>query len=63
MYFSYQEAKDLLEIFGGGEDTEISVIEIEDPNVAHSGPGLYAYYSEYPDEGTTLLGDGREYPK
>ncbi len=60
MYFTYHEAKDLLEFFGGDTDTEISVIEVkaDDPN--HSGPGLYAYYSEYPEEGTMLLGNGRQ---
>jgi len=60
MYFTYQEAKDLLEFFGGDKETEISVVEAKagDPN--HSGPGLYAYYSEYPEEGMMLLGNGRQ---
>jgi len=63
MNFTYQEAKDLLEFFGGYKETEITVIEVsgDDPN--HSGPGLYAYYSEYPDEGTMLLGTGRRYTR
>lgn len=58
MYFTYQEAKDLLEFFGDEED-EMEVIEVgrDDPN--HSGPGLYAYYRDYPEEGSVLLGNGR----
>ena len=59
MDFTYQEAKDLLEFFGGDEETVITVIEVKDGDPNHSGPGLYAYYSEYHDEGTMLLGSGR----
>jgi hypothetical protein len=58
MDFKYQEVKDLLEFFGGDEETEISVIEVKEEDPNHSGPGLYAYYSEYPDEGSMLLGSG-----
>jgi len=59
MKFTYQEVKDLLEFFGGDEETEITVIEVKASDPNHSGPGLYAYYSEYPDEGTMILGNGR----
>lgn len=59
MYFTYQEAKDLIEFFGGDKETEISVTEVPADNPNHSRPGLYAYYSEYPDERFMLLGSGR----
>lgn len=51
--FSLDQAKELVEQFGGDEDTEISVTEETE---AHSGPGLYAHVTDYPDEGSTLLG-------
>lgn len=60
MYFTYQEAADLLEFFGGDEETEITVIEVTENDPCHSGPGLYAGYSEYLEEGTTLLENGRQ---
>jgi len=58
MYFTYKEAKDLFKFFGGDEETEITV-EVLGTDPSHSGPGLYAYDSEYPGEGTILLGNGR----
>ena len=60
MDFTYQEAKDLLEFFGDDQETEITVIYVAENDPNHSGPGLYAYYREYPDEGTMLLGSGRK---
>ena len=56
MRFTLKQAQDLVAVFGDDEETEITAAEVgsDDPN--HSGPGLYAYFSEYPDEGTTLLG-------
>lgn len=59
MDFTYQEAKDLLEFFGGDPQTEVTVVEVAEGDPSHSGPGLYALYTEYPDEGTLLLGNGR----
>lgn len=59
MRFTYREAEDLLGFFGGDPETEITVIEVTEGEAAHSGPGLYAYYTEYPDEGTMILGEGR----
>ena len=47
------QCRELLEQFGG-EDTEMSIEYIED---GHSGPGLYVWPTEYPDEGSTLLGE------
>lgn len=44
------QAMQLLRMFGG-EDAEISVKEM----AGHSGPGLYAYFSEYPEEGVEKL--------
>ena len=45
------QAQTLLEMFGG-EDTLITVDECD---TGHSGPGVYAYSTEYPDEGSTFL--------
>lgn len=55
MEFTLKEAQDLVALFGG-EESEITVVEVGSDEPSHSGPGLYAYFSEYPDEGTTLLG-------
>jgi hypothetical protein len=53
--FKLKQAKLLVEFFGEDEETEITVVEGDE--TAHSGYGLYAYYSDYPDEGTFYLGD------
>lgn len=55
MTFTLQQAKDLLEMFGG-EDTEIVVERVYSKETSHSGPGLYAYLVDYPDEGSQFLG-------
>jgi hypothetical protein len=44
-------------------ERELQVDEPYDASVAwgdegHSGPGWYAYYTEYPDEGSVFLGTG-----
>lgn len=52
MQFGLKQAQDLLEMFGGEEAT--IVVEYGD---GHSGPGLYAYHEEYPEEGSVFLGD------
>jgi len=55
--FSLYEAERLLGMFGG-DDTLIAVEKVEDEDgKAHSGPGLYAYAAEYPDEGSIKLDD------
>lgn len=59
MYFTYKEAKDLLELFAEDPEVEILVTHVLRHEPSHSGPGLYASYCEYPDEGSFLLGDGR----
>lgn len=52
MKFNLEAAKNLLEFFGG-EDSDVTV-EYTD---GHSGKGLYAYCTDYPDEGCVFLGD------
>lgn len=51
MEFTLSQAQTLLEMFGG-DDTSITVSELTD---GHSGSGLYAYATEYPDEGSVFL--------
>ena len=55
MDFTYEAAKNLLDLFGGDKETEITVTEVKENEANHSGPGLYAYYTEYPEEGSFLL--------
>lgn len=56
MRFTLKQAQDLVAFFGGDVETEITVVEVGSDEPSHSGPGLYAYFSEYPDEGAMLLG-------
>lgn len=57
MIFNLEQAKNLLDFFGG-EDSEIVVTEVDESNKDsyHSGYGLYAHFLEYPDEGSLFLG-------
>lgn len=50
-----QQAEQLLQMFGG-EDASVVVEHVDD---GHSGPGLYAWFEDYPDEGGMFL-DGTE---
>lgn len=59
MIFTLEEAKDLVELFDGDTECEIAVSYATRTDKGHSGPGLYAYYVEYPDEGSFLLGSGK----
>ena len=56
MEFTLKQAKELISLFGEDEECEITVVEVGSDEQSHSGPGLYAYYSEYPDEGSMFLG-------
>lgn len=47
----FKQATELLEMFGG-EPAEVTLIE----GPGHNGEGLYAYYSDLPEEGTEFLG-------
>lgn len=50
-----QQATDLLGMFGG-EDAAITVDYCPD---GHAGAGIYAWHTDYPDEGSVLLmGEG-----
>jgi len=51
MIINLTQANELLEMFGG-ENSEISLCYVDN---GHSGPGIYAWYTEYPDEGSQLL--------
>ena len=56
MEFTLKEAKNLVALFGDDPDETITVVEVGSDEPSHSGPGLYAYCTFYPDEGSTLLG-------
>lgn len=49
----FKQATELLEMFGGEPGTITLSMGVEG---SHSGPGLYAYYSELPEEGANFLG-------
>lgn len=51
IHIDYKQATELLEMFGG-EPGEIT-LEVGD---GHSGHGLYAHYTELPEEGAEYLG-------
>ena len=51
---SHQQARDIVEAFGGDDDSIIQVTRVVEGG--HSGPGLYCHEVEYPDEGSTYLG-------
>jgi hypothetical protein len=55
MRFNLEAAKGLLDFFGG-EESDITVEETD----GHSGHGLYAYCTDYPDEGSLYLGNPEE---
>jgi hypothetical protein len=48
----FRMASELLEMFGG-EPGEVSLLQGE----GHSGEGLYAYWTELPNEGCVFLGN------
>ena len=50
--FNLEMAKTLFYLFGN-EDSEITVEYIKE---GHSGEGLYAHFTEYPEEGSIFLG-------
>ncbi len=52
--FTLRQAEALVEVFGG-HDAEVSVIQRPDA-WPHLDLGLYAYFTEYPGEGTFYLG-------
>jgi hypothetical protein len=52
--FRREQAQALLDMFGGDDETVITVAPGDASS--HSGPGLYAYISDYPDEGAIFLG-------
>lgn len=53
MNFTLEQAENLVEAFGGDKETVVCVTFAED---GHSGKGLYAHYEDYPEEGSTFLG-------
>jgi hypothetical protein len=55
IYLTLKQAQHLVKLFGGDEETVITVAS--DPGGrGHSGAGLYAGYRDYPEEGAHFLG-------
>ena len=46
------QAKELVSLFGDCDDTLVTIQECSE---GHSGPGIYAYFDEYPEEGSAIL--------
>lgn len=51
VHIDFKQASELLEMFGG-QPSEITLTNGE----GHSGPGLYAFYRDLPEEGSFFLG-------
>ena len=51
--FDLRAAERLVSVFGG-DDAQITVCQWDD---GHAGPGLYAYFTDYPEEGALPLFD------
>ncbi|CAM3212848.1 hypothetical protein [Pseudomonas fluorescens] len=59
---SHYQLKELLEMSESSCDPECYdaiVIQVGD-DTAHSGPGLYAWFDECPEEGASYIGDDAE---
>ncbi len=56
MELTGKEIKNLYDMCGGEFDTEITLY-YDDEGSGHSGIGLYAYHTEYPDEGAVFLSE------
>lgn len=54
---SLENVRNLLSLYGG-EETDMTVEFIKE---GHSGPGFYAWCTEYPEDGTDYLGPASEY--
>lgn len=54
MILTLAQAEFICDMFDEDPDTEIMIEE----TTGHSGPGLYAWYTDYPDEGSIFIGDG-----
>lgn len=53
-----EQARELVEFFGGA-DANVEVAELD---TGHSGPGLYAWIAEEPQEGSVKLSDELDEP-
>ena len=55
MLIKLHEAKALLELFGDDPEMVLKVQDAGDCEAPHSGPGLYAWDAEYPEDGSTHI--------
>ena len=56
MEFTLEQAKELVKMFGNDDEITVTVVEKKDSDMSHSGPGLYAFETEYPEDGSIWLG-------
>lgn len=59
--FTLAEAQELVLFFGGDEEGTMTVSRGGED--AHAGPGLYAYCTDYPEEGAVKLGPIESIPE
>lgn len=48
----HYEAVNLLKLFGGEQHGRVSLVHLDD---GHSGPGLYVWHTDYPEEGSLCI--------
>jgi hypothetical protein len=50
------QAREIVAMFGGDED-EDATVTVQQGTLGHSGPGVYAWWTELPEEGSIKLAD------
>lgn len=55
------QAKAIVAMFGGDEDPDVT-ISVRDGKIGHSGPGLYAWFTDLAEEGSVFLPEQDEPP-
>lgn len=53
------QAQAIVAMFGGEEDPEVTVT-VREGKIGHSGPGLYAWWTDLPEEGAIFLSEQEE---
>ena len=48
-----RQCKELLKVFGG-DDSQVTIARLK---TGYEGPGLYAWFTEYAEEGSYFLGE------
>lgn len=56
MRMNLKQARELVSLFAENEETVMEVQVARNKEEGHEGAGIYAGYSEYPEEGSYFLG-------